>query len=154
MTDTKRWRYGDTNPVIVPVLAETMIEIGDLVYQDVDNAKPADHAGRGCVWDTDVTTSQKAFRELFLGVALQRSWFGETDEIRVATTGVFEFGTYAETYELGDMVAVAQTYGSYSLANQHVAEASRDRAIGRVARRNGTSDCTVLVDIRSTVMGR
>ena len=36
-----RWRYGDTNPVVAAVAAGTVIEIGDLLWQDTDNAKPA-----------------------------------------------------------------------------------------------------------------
>ena len=41
MTDKMRWRYGDTNPVVAAVAAATVIEIGDLLYQDTNNAKPA-----------------------------------------------------------------------------------------------------------------
>ena len=41
MSDKMRWRYGDTNPVVAAVDSATVIEIGDLVYQDVDDAKPA-----------------------------------------------------------------------------------------------------------------
>jgi hypothetical protein len=41
MADTMRWRYGETNPVLVPVDSRTVIEIGDLVYLDTDDAKPA-----------------------------------------------------------------------------------------------------------------
>ena len=36
-----RWRYGDTYPVVLPVDSATVIEIGDLVYLDTDDAKPA-----------------------------------------------------------------------------------------------------------------
>ena len=41
MANTMRWRYGDTNPVMLPVDSATVIEIGDLVYLDTDDAKPA-----------------------------------------------------------------------------------------------------------------
>ena len=41
MTDKMRWRYGDTNPVVAAVDAATAIEIGDLLWQDTDDAKPA-----------------------------------------------------------------------------------------------------------------
>ncbi len=39
--DKMRWRYGDTNPVVAAVDADTVIEIGDLLWQDIDDAKPA-----------------------------------------------------------------------------------------------------------------
>ena len=47
MADTMRWRYGDTNPVVAPVDSATVIEIGDLVYLDTDDAKPAGYDANG-----------------------------------------------------------------------------------------------------------
>ena len=48
MASTMRWRYGDTSPVMMPVDAATVIEIGDLLFYDMDDAKPArEHAGPG-----------------------------------------------------------------------------------------------------------
>jgi len=41
MSDKMRWRYADTNPVVAAVDADSVIEIGDLVWQDIDDAKPA-----------------------------------------------------------------------------------------------------------------
>ena len=40
--DKMRWRYGDTNPVVAAVRADTKIEIGDLLYLDGSHAKPVD----------------------------------------------------------------------------------------------------------------
>ena len=40
MANTMRWRYGETNPVVLPVDSATVIEIGDLLYLDT-TAKPA-----------------------------------------------------------------------------------------------------------------
>ena len=77
-------------------------------------------------------------------MAMQRSVPGCTDPIRVATTGVFEFGCPQDTYELGDTVGV--------LNNQSVAVYRRKCAIGRVARRAPIATNAILVDIRSTVM--
>ncbi|HOM16929.1 MAG TPA: hypothetical protein PLQ00_06340, partial [Thermoguttaceae bacterium] len=41
MADVMRWRYGETNPVVAAVAAETEVEIGDLIWQDGGQAKPA-----------------------------------------------------------------------------------------------------------------
>lgn len=141
MADRMRWRYGDTNPVVAAVDADTVIDMGDLLWQDVDDAKPASRLS-DAVW----------FKAKFLGVAMQRSRLGDTAPIRVAATGVFEFecGT-PQRSELGAMVAPAA--GDRSLQNQVVNEtAYRDFAIGRVARRSSADEHTLLVDIRSTVM--
>ncbi len=41
MADSLRWRYGETNPIVLPVDSATVIEIGDLVYLDTDDVQPA-----------------------------------------------------------------------------------------------------------------
>ena len=100
MSDKMRWRYGDTNPVVAAVDSATVIEIGDLVYQDSDDAKPASsQADQG-----SETANQELFADNFLGVAMQRSRAGDTVPIRVATTGVFEFDCPSGTFELGDLL--------------------------------------------------
>jgi predicted RecA/RadA family phage recombinase len=151
MTDKMRWRYGDTNPVIAAVDALTVIEIGDLLWQDVDDAKPASlHHTTG-----DKPTRQAAFTQKFLGVAVQRSRMGESSPIRVATTGVFEMDCPASTYELGDLVGIETNASQSALLNQSVVKGEAGAAglaIGRVARRAPAPAQTVLVDIRSTVM--
>lgn len=149
MSDKMRWRYGDTNPVAAAVEASTVIEIGDLVWQDTNNAKPASvrlDAG-------SETGNQTGLAESFLGVAMQRSRIGDTSSIRVATTGVFEFDCPSGTFELGDIVGVDEDLAGTALLNQQVTKVSGAAyAIGRVAKRQATAATTVLVAICSTVM--
>ena len=149
MSDKMRWRYGDTNPVIAAVDSATVIEIGDLVYLDTDDAKPASlQADQGTE-----TGNQSLFADNFLGVAMQRSRAGDTDPVRVATTGVFEFDCPASPYELGDLVGADEASGGTALENQQNAGvAAAQYAIARVARRAPVATTSVLVDIRSTVM--
>ena len=149
MSDKMRWRYGDTNPVVAAVDAATVIEIGDLVYLDTDDAKPASsQADQGTE-----SGNQTLFSDRFLGVAMQRSRAGDTAPIRVATTGVFEFDCPGSTHELGELVGTDEASSGTALENQQVAKVSAaDCAIARVARRSPVASSTVLVDIRSTVM--
>ena len=86
MADVMRWRYGETNPIVLPVDAATVIEIGDLVYLDTDDAKPAAAQAD----EESEAANQQAFHEKFAGVAMQRSRAGDVEPIRIATTGVFE----------------------------------------------------------------
>ncbi|MHB1033224.1 MAG: hypothetical protein ACYC35_23945 [Pirellulales bacterium] len=148
MTDTMRWRYGDTNPVVIPVDAATAIEIGDLVYLATDDARPASQqADQG-----SETANQGALHDNFLGVAMQRSRVGDTDPIRVATTGVFEFNCPSGTFELGALVGVDEAASGTELEDQQVAGvAAADLAVGRVAKRVAAAGTRVLVDITSTV---
>jgi hypothetical protein len=149
VTDKMRWRYGDTNPVVAAVDSATMIDIGDLVYQDTDDAKPASaQADQG-----SEAANQQLLASKFLGVAMQRSRAGDTSPVRVATTGVFEFDCPSGAFELGDLVGVDENATGDALLNQQVdGVGSGANAIGRVARRVPEAATSVLVDIRSKVM--
>jgi hypothetical protein len=87
MGNLMRWRYGDTNPVVAAVDSSTVIEIGDLVYQSTDDARPASAQAD----QSTKALNQSTFAGNFLGVAMQQSRSGDTTPIRVATTGIFEF---------------------------------------------------------------
>lgn len=149
MSDKMRWRYGDTNPVVAAVNTTTVVEIGDLLWQDVDDAKPASSlADQG-----SLAANQEALLNNFLGVAMQRSRSGENAPIRVATTGVFEYDCASGTFELGDLVGPVENALGTALLNQQVAKvADAKYAIGRVAKRHASATTTVLVDVRSTIM--
>jgi len=149
MSDKMRWRYGDTNPVIAAVDSSTVIDIGDLLYQDTDDAKPASsQADQGTE-----TANQELFVDGFLGVAMQRSRSGDNEPIRVATTGVFEFDCPSGTFELGDLIGADENSSGDALLDQQVASVAASKyAVGRVAKRATTAVTTVLVDVRSTVM--
>ncbi|MEN6405517.1 MAG: capsid cement protein [Thermoguttaceae bacterium] len=149
MSDKMRWRYGDTNPVVAAVDSSTVIEIGDLVWQDTDDAKPASSQ----IDQTSEAANQAAFAHNFLGVAMQRSRNGDTAPIRIATTGVFEFDCPSDTFELGDLVGADENTAGNALLDQQVAGVSASQyAIGRVAKQQSDPVTSVLVDIRSTVM--
>ncbi len=167
--DKARWRYGDTNRVHAAVDSATVIEVGDLVYQNVDHAKPASDmrhvitAPPGSdLPDTDLAEDapaaylQELFADNFLGVAMQQSRSGDTDPIQVATTGVFEFDCPASKFELGDLMGVGCGYAEAGkLDNQRVDEVSKKTpglAIARVAKRVATAATSVQVAIRSQVM--
>jgi len=149
MSDKMRWRWGDTNPVMAAVDSSTVIEIGDLVYLDTDDAKPAgDQADGGTA-----AQNQQAFHTKFLGVAMQRSRSGDTAPIRVATTGVFEYECTSAVFEIGDLIGPASTVGEDGLYDQQVVGVSNAyEAIGRVARREASAATSVILAIDSTVM--
>lgn len=149
MSDKMRWRYGGTNLVVAAVDSATVIEIGDFVYQDTDDAKPASEMA---AQSSGLEATHRLFVDSFLGVAMQRSQSGDTDPIRVATTGVFEFECALQTFELGDLTGLI-TNDTGRLQDQAVGRASASQyAVARVAKREATPATSVLVDIRSTVM--
>jgi hypothetical protein len=144
-----RWRYGDTDPVLVPVLDATVIEIGDLVYL-------ASGSARGAADLADLGTeaaNQEAFHDAFIGVAMQCSPSGSADPIRIATSGVFEFDCLSTTVDVGDLLGVDEDGSGTELLSQVVAKvATANLAIGRCAKRVNPAGVRVLVDIVSTVM--
>lgn len=149
MADVMRWRYGETNPIMIPVDAATAIEIGDVVYLDTDDAKPA-----GAQADAGTEAgNQAALHNKFAGVAMQRSRVGDVEPIRVATTGVFEFVCSSTTFEVGALIGPSENGAGDKLESQKVkGVAGAHLAIGRCAKRVNPADVKVLVDIVSTVM--
>lgn len=149
MANTMRWRYGDTNPVMIAVDSATVIEIGDLLLQDTDDAKPASaQTDQGTE-----TANQQLFHDLFAGVAMQASRSGDTQPIRVATTGVFEFDCLSTTLEVGDLIAPDENGAGTALLNQTVAKVTTaNAAIGRCAKRLNPAGTRVLVDVVSSVV--
>lgn len=153
MADVMRWRYGETQPVISkPVAASTVIQIGDLVAQDATGAV---YPASAEAWSVDLPTTQGLFQDKLLGVAMQRSRNGDTDPIRVATAGVFEFDCASATFELGVLVGPAKQSGN-ALENQKVTSVAgagnEGASVGRVARRVSPADTRVYVEIVSTVL--
>lgn len=149
MANTMRWRYGDTSPVMLPVDATTVVEIGDLLYLETDDARPASaQADAGTE-----AANQEAFHDKFAGVAMQASRNGDTQPIRVATSGVFEFDCLSATFEVGKLIGADENAGGNALEKQVVAPvATANLAIGRCAKRVSPAATRVLVDIVSTML--
>ncbi len=146
MADTFRWRYDATEPIMVPVDSGQTIEIGDMVYLNTDDARAASQLSF-----TGLTSTQESFINDFLGIAMQRSASGDTAEIRVATAGVFEMALASATAEVGDLMGPDDNSGADALEDQQViAVGDASRAIGRVAKRNGSAATSILVRIIST----
>ena len=120
MANTMRWRYGDTCPVMLPVDSATVIEIGDMVYLDTDDAKPA--SARPI--KAPKSANQQLFHDIFAGVAMQASRSGDTQPIRVATTGVFEFDCVSTTLEVGDLMGPDENAGGHRAVEQNRASKS------------------------------
>src|ERR1700759_2021673 len=149
MANTMRWRYGDNYPVVRPVDSATVIEIGDMVYLDTDDAKPASA-------QTDQGTklsNQQLLHDIFAGVRMQASRSGDTQPIRVATTGVFEFDCVSTTLEVGDLMGADENVaGTALLTGTVIKVTAATNAIGRCAKRLNPAGTHVLVDIVSSTL--
>lgn len=149
MGNTMRWRYGETNPVILPVDAGSTVEIGDLVYLEVDDAR-----GAASLPDQGtLAANQELLHDKFVGVAMQASPSGSTEPVRVATSGVFELECNAAMFEVGDLFGAEEEGTGTELESQAVvAVAATNLAVGRCVKRAATATSKVLVDIVSTIV--
>lgn len=146
MADRLRYRHGAQKLVKVAVDSATVIEAGDLVFLDTDDAKPVS----SFAWDSNLATTQASVAAKFLGVAQEPSASGETDEISVdiSPDSVYEFQAASGTYEIGDPVGPDHD-GSETLLDQTVESAVAASSIGRVMRRETATTTKVLVSFAS-----
>lgn len=149
MANTMRWRYGETNPIMMPAAEGFVTEIGDLVYLDNGTAKAAStQADQGTL-----AANQESLHDLFLGVAMQASPAESSESIRVATTGVFEFDCTSSTFEMGELLGAREEATGTELLDQYlVGVATPNLAIGRCTKRVDPAGAKVLIDIVSTVL--
>jgi hypothetical protein len=143
-----RWKYGDTKPSMFAVDSATVIEIGDAVYLNTDDVLPASDLA----W-TGLNASQEALVDVFAGIAMQRSRAGDTDNIRVATAGVFEMLMASATAEVGDLFGADDNSTPDGLLTQQViAVTDAARAYGVCSVRLASAATSILIEITSTIM--
>lgn len=150
MADTFRFRHDDVSRFQAAVDSATVIEIGDLVYLDSDDVKPASaQADQG-----GAAANQALFAANFAGVAMQARDAGDATPIRVLADGVFEFDCASATWEVGDLVAAAENSGGDALEDQQVIAVSRpELAIGYAIAREASAVVKVKVRLLSRTSG-
>jgi len=128
-----------------PVDSAQTIELGDMVFQNTDDIRSMDQFTYGATLAiTQVNAAAK-----FLGVAMNASASGETRDITVRQTGVFEFDCAAATFEIGDLVALDDNATPDALLPQQVIACGENGygAIGRVVRRYSANTTRVEVEL-------
>src|SRR5882762_1630337 len=99
-----RHRYGQQVMMRGAVDSATEIAMGDLVYLDTDDIKPAGSEA----WSTDLAGTQTNFVNHFLGIALADHPAGSgivlDFPVDISPLAVYEMDCYEETHELGDML--------------------------------------------------
>jgi hypothetical protein len=130
-----RFRSGQVTLRKVRVDSATVIEAGDLVWLDTDDAKPAS----AFTWDTNLATTQAAFAAKFLGVAHQPSKSGDTAPISVDVSphSVYEFDVASASYEVGQ--PLGPDANGEALMDQQLEAAVAASAIARAAEYSGTT---------------
>lgn len=139
----------DVNPILAAVNSDQVIEIGDLLYYETDDVRPASSQ----LDQGSKVTNQELFVMKFLGVALDASAAGETDPIRVATKGAYDFDCAENALELGDLMGPNENGAGNALLDQTAVKVAKYKlAFGRVAIRKAAGLTKVTVNIRSTII--
>ncbi len=142
MANNFRHRYFDPEPAMIPVESATVIEIGDFVVLSGDYAAPA-----GSLADAgDAAANREAAADAFVGIAMSASAVGETEDIRVGTSGVWELNQKsAAAIHFGDPVGI---YASADACEDQTCVEDATSPIGVCWKAKlSTSDPSVLVKI-------
>jgi hypothetical protein len=109
---THRFRSGLVQLVRFHVAAETVIEAGDLLWQDLGYVRPASEFQ----WTTDIATTRAAFAAAFAGIAHTPSAEGETTDVSVdiSPLAVYEMTAVPASFEIGEALAPAETSSALS----------------------------------------
>lgn len=136
MSDRLRYRKGQVALRKVAVDSATVIEAGDMVWLDTDDAKPASDY----TWSSDLATTQAGFAAKFLGIAQEPSAAGETDDILVDVSpdSVYEFQCASATHVVGAPMG-PDLVGSETLGDQTLEAAVATSAVARCAETTGTA---------------
>jgi len=131
----------------LPVLSATVIDVGYMCYYDAatDDVKPL-----GAQADqTSLALNQALWKDNFAGVAMTGSAAGETDDVTLATEGVFEFECAATAWDAFALVGPDEVAGIPGTASAFtvIAAAAQTDAIGRVWRKYTATTTRVLVRI-------
>jgi len=90
---------GDTNEVLVPIHGKTTIEKGEPIFLAGSGSNivgaPGDYYGYPATQLADVTKTY--FDHNLVGIAMKGSESGTTEDIRVATTGIFRGRLYSSS---------------------------------------------------------
>jgi hypothetical protein len=123
------------------------VNIGDLMYHDGNDAKPASSQADAA----SEAANQAVFAPKFLGVAAERKLSTDAaGDIDVALDWVGEMPCASAAYEVGDFVTVVEAASGTALENQKLTKTNDPQlAIGYCVKREGSAVTTVRVRLVS-----
>lgn len=133
----------------------TTVAVGDLMWHDTDDAKPASHTN---LWTGTEAGSAGKLAEKFLGVARSAHsssspnlYVANRTTIEVETMGVYEYPCTSATFEVGDLVRGKKDTGNSFLAQEVEKTTVESLAIGKVVKRYATATTRVEFQILGVV---
>jgi len=134
--------------------ASVQVEIGDLLWLNGDDVRPASHTS---LWTGGLAGTQGNLAQKFVGVAMSAINSTSAGFVRVATRGTFKFTvTTAATFEVGNLISGSRDGSNNYLLDQAVDKLTDNQtnqglAIGRVTKRETVATTQVEFEILSSV---
>ncbi len=148
-----RHRYGQQSTIRGAVDSATEIVMGDLVYLDTDDIKPAGSE----TWVTDLATTQGNFVNHFLGIALADHPAGSgiilDFPVDISPMSIYEMDCSEETHEIGDLLTPIKATGNALVANTIKKTTTAALGCARCIRRDPTAKTTAMVRLQSAYWG-
>jgi hypothetical protein len=139
--------------VYVSVVNATVINEGDFLYLDTDNAKPANLL----TWNTDLTSTQISFVDKFLGIAKSSHASGDGDvtnfPVDISPFSIITAECDSETHEIGDKLTLRKDTGNNLKSNTLRKTATTACCVARCIERNTTASATVKCIVQSAYWG-
>lgn len=130
MANLYAFRHGQRELQKFAVDSATVIAIGDMLFLDTDDVKPA----ADFTWDTDLATTQGGFAAVFVGIAASPSASGDTDDVDVDVSpqSVYDYPCASASFVNGATLGPDKASGNALLSQTletAVAAASICRAV-------------------------
>jgi len=151
MANKQRHVYGNSEPREAPVLAATVIQVGDILWFDASNncVKPASDY----TWDTDLATTQGTFKDVFVGVAQSAHLAnGPETTVRFSTRGSNRFDCASAAFDMGVFLGCAKQSGNLLENQKVVAVANATLGFAKPSKQYSSAVTEVFVDIESTIV--
>lgn len=127
----------------LPVDSTTVIEVGDLCYWDTDDVKNA-----AAISDQGTEAQNKAyFSARFIGVSLDSHASGDTNDVRIARVGQFEYSLDTATGQAYAEFTEIEVGADTTDCDDQIVEIGSTSPIGRLVKRAASGDTKVTIEI-------
>jgi hypothetical protein len=132
--------------------AGTVIAVGDLLFLDTDDVKPA----ASFTWNTNLATTQAGFADVFIGVAMAAKSSGAAVTnfpVQISDDVTYTYDCDSETHEVSATMGVAKNPSSNALLSQKLVKAVAASSIARAQKRDSSASTSAVVRLQSAYWG-
>lgn len=145
-------RFGAIDPRTYSTDADSVFAKGAMLYLDTTTTPDVVRPASEFTWDTDTATTQAAFANLFVGIALEPKAAGESKKISVDVSGdsVYEFDVASGVFETAQTFGPAKQASANLLEDNKVASAVAASSVARLHEQQPVASTRVCVQFASS----